>query len=213
VVDFLNLLSVVANPSDTLSLVGVLRSAAGGLTDAEILELQRAGGLDFRRPTKNHRSKVERLYRTLNELSREASVRPVGEMIRIILERVWSLELASQSEHGDQAMANLIKIGLLADKWNDQSPLTLLSFVRRFEAYRNDEREEGENPLADVKYDAVKVMTIHKAKGLNFPLCFCRTFPHPRRRTEEKRAGARLAQRPRGSPAAQGKKDQRRDGF
>jgi len=96
---------------------------------------------------------------------------------------------------------------------NDQSPLTLLSFVRRFEAYRNDEREEGENPLADVKYDAVKVMTIHKAKGLD-SRCVSAEPSAPRRRDRrkarwERRIGAAAAW----SPAAQGKKDQRRDGF
>jgi ATP-dependent helicase/nuclease subunit A len=78
--------------------------------------------------------------------------------------------MASTSSHGEQAVANLLKVGRLAEMWSEQVPMTLKDFVHRFDRYRDDERDEGENPLADVKYDAVKVLTIHKAKGLEFPV-------------------------------------------
>ncbi len=158
VVDFLNLLSVVADPSDRLALVGVLRSPVGGMNDREIFELTKQNKLNVRH------------FATLRELAEEARVRPVGEMIREVLRRTWTKELVSTSAHGEQAVANLLKIGQLADAWNDQAPLTLKQFVQRFEKFRSEERDEGENPLADVTYDAVKVLTIHKAKGLEFPV-------------------------------------------
>lgn len=170
VIDFLNLLSAVADPKDTLALAGVLRSPAGGLTDKEIWELNREGGLSYTREPRVHADKIGRLFRILRDLSRAADSQPLDRTIQDVLTHTWILETASASAQGEQAVANIIKVGRLAEEWSRQSPMTLKDFVQRFERYRDDARDEGENPLADVKYDAVKVLTIHKAKGLEFPV-------------------------------------------
>ncbi|MCG3203587.1 MAG: ATP-dependent helicase/nuclease subunit A [Elusimicrobia bacterium] len=170
VLDFLNLLSVVADPNDKLALVGVLRSPVGGLNDKEIWDLNQAESLSVLKNPLVHQDKIGRLFQTLRELHEESKSHPLGRTLRQIFSRTWALETASTSFHGEQAMANLLKVGHLAEKWSEQTPLTLKEFVRRFDQYRDEERDEGENPLADVKYDAVKVLTIHKAKGLEFPL-------------------------------------------
>ncbi len=179
VVDFLNLLSVVANPNDTLAWVGVLRSPVGGLTDKEILDLKRGGWV----PNK----KIRPLFETLRSLSVEAASLPVADVIKRVLSKTWMLELASTSAHGEQAVANLLKVGRLAETWNEQVPMTLKDFVRRFDRYREDERDEGENPLADVKYDAVKVLTVHKAKGLEFPVVILPNLSSGNRNGADKR--------------------------
>ena len=49
VIDLINLLRVIENPSDTCALLGVLRSPLGALTDQEIYELRECGALDYRR--------------------------------------------------------------------------------------------------------------------------------------------------------------------
>ena len=172
VVDFLNLISAIANPDDTLALVGVLRSPLGGLTDGEIFQLKQAKGLTPQQEPPLFSDKIGSLFRTLRELSLEARLKPVVDVIRDLFEKTWLLELTSQSTHGDQAIANLLKIQRLAVHWSSRGTMSLSDFIQRFQRYREDEREEGENPLADVKYDAVKVMTVHKAKGLEFPVVF-----------------------------------------
>lgn len=172
VVDFLNLLSAVADPTDRLSLVGVLRSPIGGLTDAEILDLKLHDNLSYLSSPKSLAKKIGGFFAVLKSLHEMSLEKPVPDLINEIFEKTWMLEVASRAAHGEQAIANLLKIRLLAEKWGDGSPLTLKSFVRRFTRYRDDERDEGENPLADVKYNAVKVLTIHKAKGLEFPVVF-----------------------------------------
>lgn len=172
VTEFVNLVSAIADPEDRLALVGVLRSPLGGLTDAEILQLKRKNSLDYRHPPACLTEKIGPLYKTIRELSELAGVLPVGKLIQTIFNRTWVLELMSQSLYGDQALANIMKIGSLAEKWSEEAPLTLKAFVRRFMKYRKDDKAEGENPLADAHYNAVKVMTIHKAKGLEFPIVF-----------------------------------------
>ncbi len=168
VMEFLNVLGVVHRPEDTLALVGVLRSPLGGLTDQEIWALKKANGLDIRQPPPVFADKVGDLYKLLNQLHERAAHQTVAEVVEGIFRETLILPLASQAIQGEQALANLQKIRMLADKWSSEGSLTVGSFLKRFIDYRRDEKEEGENPLADVKYEAVKVMTIHKAKGLEF---------------------------------------------
>ena len=88
--------------------------------------------------------------------------------LRKILSALWVRELSG----GEQAKANIEKVLRLAQTWSESTPQTLPEFVAHFSKYRDEERDEGENPLADAMFDAVKVMTIHKAKGLEFPVVF-----------------------------------------
>ena len=168
VMEFLNVLGVVHRPEDTLALVGVLRSPLGGLTDQEIWDLKKANGLDIRQAPPVFADKVGTLYKLLKRLHERSAHQTVAEVVEGIFRETLILPLASQAIQGEQALANLQKIRLLADKWSSEGSLTVGSFLKRFIDYRRDEKEEGENPLADVKYEAVKVMTIHKAKGLEF---------------------------------------------
>lgn len=170
VLEFLNLLSVIHNQNDKLALVGVLRSPLGGLTDREIWDLQKINGLDLSREPSLYRDRLSGLFEKLRHLSHLSLELPVENLIDRIFADTYLLPLVSQSFQGEQALANLRKIRLLAEKWSEEGPLTLGSFLRRFKDYRDDEKEEGENPLADVNYEAVRVMTIHKAKGLEFPV-------------------------------------------
>lgn len=170
VTEFLNLVSTVADPRDKLSLVGILRSPVGGLTDKEIFDLNETQALDYRTQPPILQEKVSGLYRLLSELNEKSHVAPVSELIREIFSKTWILERMCQFHHGEQALANLSKILHLAQKWGEEGPLTFKTFVRRLKRYREEERDEGENPLADANYDAVKVLTIHKGKGLEFPV-------------------------------------------
>lgn len=172
VLEFTNLLAVIADPSDRFSLVGILRSPLGGMSDADIAKLTRSGGLDLRRRPVELPPPVSRLFSTILELSLEANAVPVPDLLQKVFDRTWLLELAAARRHGEQAVANLRKIAQLAERWLATEPMTLASFVRRLRLYREDRKDEGENPLADVQVDAVRVMTIHKAKGLEFPVVF-----------------------------------------
>jgi ATP-dependent helicase/nuclease subunit A len=187
VTEFLNLLAAVAEPRDTLALAGVARSVLGGLSDVEIFELHRAGSLDYTHPPRAVQDKAGPLFAELRRLHAAAQIKPVGDLIRQILDETFAIDLFARSGHGEQSVANLLKIARLADKWANDEPITLKEFIRRFEKYRQDEREEGENPLADVNYDAVKIMTIHKAKGLEFPIVILPNLSADSRRSRAER--------------------------
>lgn len=170
VVELTALLSAIHNPDDRIALVGVLRSPLGALNDREIFELNKKVGLDYRRTPSLFKDRLGVLYPILRDLHAASHDRPLPLFLDEVYSRTNFLTLSVRSLQGEQAVANLQKIQRLAQSWSEQSPLSLGDFLERFRRYREEEKEEGENPLADVNYDAVRVMTIHKAKGLEFPI-------------------------------------------
>src|SRR5712692_1364532 len=176
IIDLLNLLRVIDNPHDTIALVGILRSPLGGMADRELLALQQREGLDYRQrewlSAWNHPQSgmVRRLYERLAELHQLAPLRPVPDTIDLIFDRLPVLELAAASLHGEQAVANLRKIREMAEALADRPHLTLTGFVDLMMTRVSEQPAEAESALAEESLDAVRVLTIHKAKGLEFPV-------------------------------------------
>lgn len=176
VVDVVNLMRVVDNPHDTIALVGVLRSPIGGLTDQELVELREREALDYFHPdrlsgwTSRRAHTVRRLYGLLADLSREAHRCSLPEAVDLLFQRLPILELAAASFHGEQAVANLIKIRNMAADLANRPFLTFTGFVELMTARLVEQPEEAESTLAEESLEAVRVLTIHKAKGLEFPM-------------------------------------------
>ena len=176
IIDLVNLLRVIDNPHDTIALVGILRSPLGGMTDRDLLALHQIEGLDYqqreRLSTWNHpqAGMVRRLYERLAELHQLAPLRPVPDAIDLIFERLPVLELAAASLHGEQAVANLRKTRDMAETLADRPHLTLTGFVDLMMTRVSEQPDEAESALAEESLDAVRVLTIHKAKGLEFPV-------------------------------------------
>ena len=176
IIDVVNLLRVIDNPYDTIALVGVLRSPLGSMADRDLLALQQIGGLDYREgerlSTWSHpqAGMVRGLYERLAELHQLAPLRPVPDAIDLMFERLPLLELAAASLHGEQAVANLRKTRDMAESLADRPHLTLTGFVDLMITRVSEQPDEAESALAEESLDAVRVLTIHKAKGLEFPV-------------------------------------------
>ncbi|RPH79019.1 MAG: hypothetical protein EHM80_08875, partial [Nitrospiraceae bacterium] len=176
IIDLVNLLRVIDNPHDTVALVGILRSPLGGVTDRDLLVFQQIGALDYQKGDRltawSHPQAgiVKRLYECLVELHRLAPLRPVPAAIDLIFDQLPILELAAGSLHGEQAVANLRKIREMAEALTDRPHLTLTGFVDLMMTRVSEQPDEAESALAEASLDAVRVLTIHKAKGLEFPV-------------------------------------------
>ena len=176
IIDLVNVLRVLDHPRDRIALTGVLRSPLGGLTDREVVEFQEAGLLDYlvgpRLESFTHprADAVGCLYRQLAWLHREAPAFPLADTIQLVFDRLPILDLAAASLHGEQAVANLLKVKHMAASLSDRAHLTLSAFVELMVERLDEQPEEAESPLAEDSSDAVHVLTIHKAKGLEFPV-------------------------------------------
>ena len=176
IIDLVNLLRIIDNQHDTIALVGILRSPLGGMADRDLLALQQIEGLDYQQRERlsswNHpqAGMVKRLYERLAELHQLAPLRPVPDAIDLIFDRLPVLELAAASLHGEQAVANLRKTRDMAETLADRPHLTLTGFVDLMMTRVAEQPDEAESALAEESLDAVRVLTIHKAKGLELPV-------------------------------------------
>ncbi|HEY7819709.1 MAG TPA: 3'-5' exonuclease, partial [Vicinamibacteria bacterium] len=175
VIDAVNLLRAIDNPHDRLALVGLLRSPLGGLADAEIYELHRRRLLDYRAGRRIQEAgspypAIKELYTILAGLHRDIRILPVGEAISRIFDRLPVRLLAARSFHGEQALANLEKLRQQAEVLGREGWSTLREVVTRLEARVLEVKEEAESALAEENIEAIRILSIHKSKGLEFPV-------------------------------------------
>ncbi len=173
IMDAVNLLRAIDNPHDRLALVAVLRSPLGALTDQDIYDLHCRNLLDYRRALDNEKvpPTLSELYRGLVQLHDDCRALPVGEALSHIFAALPLKPLAACYYHGEQAVANLEKLrqqaALLA---LEDGTLTFKKAVRQLQRSVLEVHEEGESVLAEENVDAVRIMSIHKSKGLEFPI-------------------------------------------
>ncbi|OQW35241.1 MAG: hypothetical protein A4E19_16860 [Nitrospira sp. SG-bin1] len=176
VIDLVNLLRVLDHPHDEIALAGILRSPLGGLSDRDLYELKQAGHFNYLRAARlegwphSRATPVRQLYEHLAWLHRAIAVLPLAETIELIFDRLPVLDLAAASLHGEQAVANLIKVKQTAASLADRPHMTMSGFVEIMIARIEEQPDESESPLAEESLEAVHVLTIHKAKGLEFPI-------------------------------------------
>ncbi len=171
VTDLLNLLRVLDNAEDRLSLVGVLRSPIIGMDDRQILEAAGAGALRYDRPVPEGlacRAMLDVAYGLLRELAAVRHHRRVVELMEEIVARTsWLQVLASMSE-GEQQVANIRKLIKTAARLDADGSLGLKRWIAVLSELVTSHDREGDSPLAEEGTNAVRIMTIHKAKGLEF---------------------------------------------
>ena len=185
VTDFLNLLAALAFPEDRLALAGVLRSPLGGLTDKELLEWSQTDG----EPAKNS-SKAEAVIRRLDHLRKDVQRLPVSEALDRILQRLPVLETAALLA-GEQGRSNVLKVRSMALDREGRLGTSFSGLVDWLRSRAREARDEGESPLAEENINAVRLMTVHKAKGLEFPVVVLAGLQaggrHPKSRVDVRR--------------------------
>jgi ATP-dependent helicase/nuclease subunit A len=174
--DLLNALAAIADPHDELALVGLLRSPGFAIPDGEIYQLRiHTDGQDGgERPVKRnvlgalHASMMpahQRAYAILNELHGLAGRAPAAAVLKRLLDLTSYRAILASVPGGARMIRNVEK--LLADAHRSRM-VSLPGFLAYVRTLRDAGLREGEAP-ADAG-GAVQLMTIHKAKGLEFPL-------------------------------------------
>ncbi len=196
--DIVNLLRAVASPCDEVSLVGVLRSPMFGILDETLYHLSKhpnglSGGfwcvLEYvrlssltqrasqaRKPdvliniSNSELSRVRFAAETLAELRAEKDRMPVAQLIHRALERTGYDAMLLAEFLGERKLANLHKLIEHARQFDAAGIFTLADFITQlaqFIARRPNEPLAATQPES---INAVRLMSIHQSKGLEFPV-------------------------------------------
>ena len=175
IADFRNLLQTVLDPWDETALAGFLRSPIAALKDETLMELCLDKGLsEAFASTMAVSDEEENLC--LNE-AREL-VRDLREHVEIplpaflrhaLIETSYEAILLSGA-HGVQKASNVRKLVDIAADFAHSGPARLRTFTRYLADLAAREFREGEAELFSGARGAVKLMTVHKSKGLEFPI-------------------------------------------
>ncbi|HXA52330.1 MAG TPA: 3'-5' exonuclease, partial [Candidatus Acidoferrum sp.] len=157
--DLVHLLRAIANPQDEVSLAVVLRSPLVGASEEDLLRLKIAGG-NIGRGLRDCTGPAH-LTEFRDRLGEWRARREYATFDRLLT--------AAMDECGYPWSPNVDKF--LAQARDAASRMSLDEFVAELELVRGENPREADAPPEDSS-NTVKVMTVHSAKGLEFPVVF-----------------------------------------
>ncbi len=172
--DVYNYLSFLLNPQNDAALVGILRSPFFMISDAEIFQISLLDGKTYydklQKYGKDHAIFSKQLSLIGKHLKISTKIE-IGLLIRQILNETGYLSIIAVRKNGRQEIANLNKLIFAAGKFQTESFKGLYDFVDYLKDSINAQEDEEQ---AEINFndDKVKIMTIHKAKGLEFKAVF-----------------------------------------
>ncbi len=176
--DMWNYLHVLDAPDEgDVSLAAVLRAPFFGISDAELYEIsrQKNGGFWAKAEARLQSASTSdaglqaamACLKTHRELAKRI---PVNQLIINIVNDTGMIGTLATGQQGTQRWANYRKLLELARNFEkDDDKSTLTSFIEFLRILIDEEPREGQAPV-QIGDKAVNIMTIHAAKGLEFPV-------------------------------------------
>ncbi|HYQ88040.1 MAG TPA: UvrD-helicase domain-containing protein [Candidatus Binatia bacterium] len=169
-----NALAAIERPDDELSVFATLRGPLLALSDAALLTWrERVGHLHPFRPVPEGLppalSEVAQALAVIRDLHRGRNRQPVAHTISELLETTRAHAALAIWPNGMQALANVGRLLDLARRAEQEGLVSFRAFVERLE----DDAETGEaaeGPMLEEGIEGVRIMTVHRAKGLEFPI-------------------------------------------
>jgi ATP-dependent helicase/nuclease subunit A len=161
-------------PDDELSVYAVLRGALFFIPDRDLFKFRQQHGhfTPFFKPPDDidvNFAPIAEVLALLQKLHRDRSYRPPAETIRRLLDAARAHIGFAFHSGGERRLANVYRLCDLARSFEASRPGSFRSFVE----FLDSEYELGEQSEAAVleqQASGVKLMTVHKAKGLEFPV-------------------------------------------
>jgi ATP-dependent helicase/nuclease subunit A len=174
----LNMLRILDNPYQDIPMAAVLKSPMAGLDNEELAEIRaKHPDLPFAAASLAEMKEAEEgtlaeFYRIYVNLRAKTNELPIHELIQDILDETGFRDYVTMLPAGAKRSANL---GMLIEKaiaYEKTSYKGLFHFVRYIDSLVKYDIDFGEADVTGEDADVVRIMTIHKSKGLEFPVVF-----------------------------------------
>ncbi|HWT76724.1 MAG TPA: UvrD-helicase domain-containing protein [Mobilitalea sp.] len=182
IMTLLNMLRIIDNPRQDIPLAGVLYSPMVGLSSTQ-LALLRASSRNTGMYTallhyaaegseEELREKLVQFLKLLEDLRSMVNHKPIHELIQLVLDQTGYYYYVSAMPGGDRRKANIDMLISQAVRFEKGSYSGLFHFIRYIEKLHKYEVDFGEASTSGKQDDTVRIMSIHKSKGLEFPVVF-----------------------------------------
>jgi ATP-dependent helicase/nuclease subunit A len=164
----ITVLRTIANPNDSIALYGSLRSIFFGFSDEDLLRARIEGQrLDYRTEVPPH-SPFFRPFEILRDLHRKRHERRASETLEMLLQKTGAREVLAA--RGLQSLANLNKLVRTLRTLQEEAAFSQV--VDLLATMDEEGLAESESRLMEERSNAVRILSIHKSKGLDFPIVF-----------------------------------------
>ena len=195
--ELLHFLRILDNPLQDIPLYGVLHAYLGGFGDEEIAlirasfpkkkylydamrEYVKSAGEPQEADTMEAdvsvlpqlTDKINHFLTRIERYRRQASYLSVQELLQTILRETDYINYVAVQPDGGKRRANVEMLLVKAAEYEKTSYFGLYHFLRYMEQLEKYEVDYGEAGLSGENADVVRIMSIHKSKGLEFPVCF-----------------------------------------
>lgn len=169
-----NALTAVEWPDDELAVFATLRGPLFAFTDSQLLSYRTLNGSlhPFKQPLDalpESLVEVVGALAILRELHRKRNRRPIAETIGTLLATTRAHAGFANWSTGEQALANIMRVTDMARKVERNGLISFRAFVDWLDE-QAESGDVGDAPIMEEGVDGVRIMTVHKAKGLEFPV-------------------------------------------
>ena len=174
-------LKIINNPMQDIPFVTVLRSMIGGFTDNELVEIRLVdrhcnfyGCMQkaILQVDSNLRKKIENFLGKIEKWREEQEYLSLDELIWKIYEETSYYEYVGLMKNGSLRQANLKMLFEKAKAYESASFTGLLNFINFIEKIKTSSGDLDAAKIIGENEDVVRIMSIHKSKGLEFPVVF-----------------------------------------
>lgn len=178
----LSILDIVDNPYNDIKLLTVMKSKLYEFTDLELSLMKiKSNKKSFYNNVLAYidngddvllKNKIEAFVEEINYFREQTNYMSIYELIDLILEETGLLYLAKSMPAGRVRLKNIEMLKEMALTYEHSSYKGLFNFIRYINKQKNYDIDVGGSLDVNENDDAVRIMTIHKSKGLQFPVVF-----------------------------------------
>ena len=177
----MSLLKIIDNPIQDIPLVTVLRSPIGNFTDDELVEIRLSDKYDQFYTAmqkarinvdKKLKEKIDTFFNNLEKWRKEQEYLALDEFIWKLYSDTHYYTYVGLMPNGDLRQANLKMLFGRAKQYETASFKGLYNFIQFMEKLHIGSNDLGSAKLIGENDDVIRIMSIHKSKGLEFPVVF-----------------------------------------